>query len=180
MARARRRRAGARLIRSRVVDTTAILAALAARFPGDVVRLETVGAPAIRVGASDIVAVATFLKTEPTLAFDCLSNESGVDYPKRDEIEVVYQLFSYTHRHALVLKVGVPRDNARLATVATVWRAAIWQEREIFDLLGVDFVGHPDLRRILLPEDCVGHPLRKDYVEPTEYHGISTKRESML
>lgn len=180
MARARRRRAGARLIGSRVVDTTAILAALAARFPGDVVRLETVGAPAIRVRADDIVAVATFAKSEPTLAFDCLSNQTGVDYPKREEIEVVYHLFSYTHRHALVLKVGVPRDHARLATVSTVWRAAIWQEREIFDLLGVDFVGHPDLRRILLPEDWVGHPLRKDYVEPTEYHGISTKRESML
>ena len=96
------------------------------------------------------------------------------------KFEVVYHLFSYTHRHALVLKVGVPRDNARLATVSTVWRAALWQEREIFDLLGVDFEGHPDLRRILLPEDWVGHPLRKDYVEPTEYHGISTKRESML
>jgi NADH-quinone oxidoreductase subunit C len=95
-------------------------------------------------------------------------------------MEVVYHLFSYRHRHAVVLKVGVARDNPRLATVSTVWRAAIWQEREIFDLLGVDFVGHPDLRRILLPEDWVGHPLRKDYVEPTEYHGISTKRESML
>jgi NADH-quinone oxidoreductase subunit C len=84
------------------------------------------------------------------------------------------------HRHALTVKVGVARDDPRLATVATVWRTAIWQEREIFDLLGVVFAGHPDLRRILLPEDWVGHPLRKDYVEPTEYHGISTKRESML
>jgi NADH-quinone oxidoreductase subunit C len=162
------------------VDTTAILAALAARFPGEVVRLETVGEPAIRVRASDLGAVAHFLKTDPALAFDCLSNQSGVDYPKRDEIEVVYHLFSYRHRHALVLKVGMPRDHPRLATASTVWRAAIWQEREIFDLLGVHFVGHPDLRRILLPEDWVGHPLRKDYVEPTEYHGISTKRESML
>lgn len=162
------------------METDAILAALAARFPGDVVALDAVREPAIRVRANDLVAVAIFLKHEPTLAFDCLSNQSGVDYPKRDEIEVVYHLFSYRLRHAVVLKVGVPRDNPRLATASTVWRAAIWQEREIFDLLGVDFVGHPDLRRILLPEDWVGHPLRKDYVEPTEYHGISTKRESML
>ena len=72
------------------------------------------------------------------------------------------------------------RDNPTMPTVSGVWRTAIWQEREIFDLLGVVFEGHPDLRRILLPEDWVGHPLRKDFVEPTEYHGISTKRESML
>jgi NADH-quinone oxidoreductase subunit C len=162
------------------MDTAAIFAVLAARFPGGVVTLATTGAPAIRVRPTDLLAVATFCKTDPALAFDCLSNESGVDYPKRDEIEVVYHLFSYSLRHALVLKVGVPRDNPRVATVSAVWRAAIWQEREIFDLLGVDFVGHPDLRRILLPEDWVGHPLRKDYVEPETYHGISTKRESML
>jgi NADH-quinone oxidoreductase subunit C len=162
------------------LDTAATLATLAARFPGGVVTLEEQGEPAIRVDPARIVAVATFVKTDPVLAFDCLSNQSGVDYPKRDQMEVVYHLFSYRHRHALVLKVGVSRDDPRLATVSTVWRTAIWQEREIFDLLGVVFVGHPDLRRILLPEDWVGHPLRKDYVEPTEYHGISTKRESML
>ncbi len=95
-------------------------------------------------------------------------------------IEVVYHLFSYRHRHAVVVKAAASRDAPTLPTVSTVWRAAIWQEREIFDLLGVVFTGHPDLRRILLPEDWVGHPLRKDYVEPTEYHGISTKRESLL
>jgi NADH-quinone oxidoreductase subunit C len=162
------------------VDTSAIHATLATRFPAAIGALESGGEPAIRVRPTDIVAVATFLKTEPALAFDCLSNQSGVDYPKREQIEVVYHLFSYALRHAVVLKVGVPRDNPRLATVSAVWRTAIWQEREIFDLLGVDFSGHPDLRRILLPEDWIGNPLRKDYAEPTEYHGISTKRESML
>ena len=136
--------------------------------------------PAIRVQPAAIVAVCTFLKSEPDLAFDCLSNQSGIDYPARNEIEVVYHLFSYRLRHACVLKVGVSRDNPALASVVGVWRTANWQEREIFDLLGVVFDGHPDLRRILLPEDWVGHPLRKDFVEPTEYHGISTKRESML
>src|SRR5689334_1578413 len=155
-----------------------MLAILAGRFPG-AVTLDARTEPARRVAPADLVAVATFLKNDPALAFDCLSNETGVDQPKRDEIEVVYHLFSYRHRHAVVLKVGLPRDRPRLATVATIWRTAIWQEREIFDLLGVDFTGHPDLRRILLPEDWVGHPLRKDYVEPTEYHGISTQRESM-
>ena len=147
---------------------------------GDAVALESGTSPAIRVQPAAIVAVCAFLKAESELAFDCLSNQSGVDYPARNEIEVVYHLFSYRLRHACVLKVGVSRDNPELASVCGVWRTAIWQEREIFDLLGVVFVGHPDLRRILLPEDWVGHPLRKDYVEPTEYHGISTKRESML
>ena len=162
------------------MDTAEIFAALSARFPGGAVMLETVGAPAIRVRPADLLAVATFCKTDPALAFDCLSNETGVDYPKREQIEVVYHLFSYTLRHALTLKIGLARDNPRVATVSAVWRSAIWQEREIFDLLGVDFAGHPDLRRVLLPEDWVGHPLRKDYVEPETYHGISTKRESML
>lgn len=160
--------------------TDVIHAKLAARFPGGVVTLDATSEPSIRVRPADILAVATFCKTDPALRFDCLSNQSGVDYPKRSEIEVVYHLFSYALRQALVLKVGVSRDHPRLATLSAVWRTAIWQEREIFDLLGVDFVGHPDQRRILLPEDWVGHPLRKDYVEPESYHGISTKRESML
>jgi NADH-quinone oxidoreductase subunit C len=162
------------------LDTTAIHALLAARFPGPGLTLIHKRRPAVRVPPAQLVAVRRCFASDPTLAFDCLSNQTGVDYPKRDEIEVVYHLFSYRHRHALVVKVGVPRDNPRLATVSTIWRTAIWQEREIFDLLGVVFSDHPDLRRILLPEDWVGHPLRKDYVEPTEYHGISTKRESLL
>ena len=165
---------------TRPVDATAISAALAARFPHAIGALASGNAPAVVVRPADLVVVATHLKTDAALAFDCLSNQSGVDYPKRGEIEIVYHLFSYRHRHALVLKVAVSRDAPSIATASGVWRAAIWQEREIFDLLGVEFVGHPDLRRILLPEDWVGHPLRKDYVEPTEYHGISTKRESML
>jgi NADH-quinone oxidoreductase subunit C len=162
------------------LDAAAIHARLRARFPNAVGDLAGKGEPAIAVEAADVVAVATHLKTDPELAFDCLSNQSGVDYPARRQIEIVCHLFSYRHRHAVVLKVGVPRDTPTCATLSSVWRTAIWQEREIFDLLGVVFTGHPDLRRILLPEDWVGYPLRKDYVEPAEYHGISTTRESLL
>jgi len=162
------------------VDAPALHQRLKERFGEAIGVLESGMDRAIRVQPAAIVDVCRFLKTEPDLAFDCLSNQSGVDYPARNEIEVVYHLFSYRLRHACVLKVGVSRDDPALASVAPVWRTAIWQEREIFDLLGVVFAGHPDLRRILLPEDWVGHPLRKDFVEPTEYHGISTKRESML
>jgi NADH-quinone oxidoreductase subunit C len=127
-----------------------------------------------------IVEVGRFLAIEPDLAFDCLSNLAGVDYPKRAVIEVVYNLYSYRHRHAFTLKVGATRDDPIVPTVSGVWSHADWAEREVFDLLGVVFTGHPDLRRILMPEDWPGHPLRKDFVEPEEYHGISTSRESLL
>ena len=127
-----------------------------------------------------IADVCRFTKDDPELAFDCLSNLSGVDYPKRGVIEIVYNLYSYRHRHLFALKVGAPRDNPVVPTVSGIWQHADWQERETFDLLGVTFTDHPDLRRILMPEDWPGHPLRKDFVEPEEYHGISTSRESLL
>jgi len=124
--------------------------------------------------------VCRFLRDTPDLDFDCLSNQSGVDYKAKGVIEVVYHLFSFRHRHWIVLKVDVPRDQAVMPTVESVWKAANWQEREIYDLLGVTFDGHSDLRRLLMPEDWLGYPLRKDFVEPEEYHGISTRRESLL
>jgi NADH-quinone oxidoreductase subunit C len=162
------------------VDAATIHERLRARFGDAIGDLEAGLDPAVRVQAALVPAIADYLERDGELAFDCLSNQSGVDYPQRGEIEVVYHLYSYRLRHAFVLKTAVPRDAATMPTVSSVWSTAIWQEREIFDLLGVTFEGHPDLRRILLPEDWVGHPLRKDFVEPTEYHGISTKRESML
>ena len=161
------------------MDTAAIHTRLQARF-GEVIAPLDAGETAIRVQSSAMPAVGEFLRSDPELAFDCLSNQSGVDYPKRSEIEVVCHLYSYRHRHACVLKAAVARDSPAMPTMASVWPTAIWQEREIFDLLGVVFEGHPDLRRLLMPEDWVGHPLRKDFVEPEEYHGISTKRESMF
>jgi NADH-quinone oxidoreductase subunit C len=125
-----------------------------------------------------ILEVCRFLRDDPQIAFDCLNNETGVDY--KDRIEVVYHLFSYKYHHGCVLKVKLPRDKPVIATVESIWNAANWMEREIFDLLGVTFEGHSDMRRILMPEDWQGHPLRKDFVEPLEYHGISTVRESPI
>jgi len=125
-----------------------------------------------------IVEVSRFLRDDPEAAMDCLSNETGVDY--KDRIEVVYHLYSYRYRHGCVLKVKLPRDNPTVATVEEIWKSANWMEREIFDLLGVTFDGHSDMRRILMPEDWPGYPLRKDFVEPLEYHGISTVRESPI
>jgi NADH-quinone oxidoreductase subunit C len=161
--------------------TPEIFAALEARFGDSILELSEAGFdPSIRVSPAALVEICLFLRDEEGFEFDCLSNESGVDYPKRDEIEVVYHLYSYVHCHGVVLKAATPRDDARLPTVEGVWKTANWMEREIYDLLGVHFDGHTDLRRIMMPEDWVGHPLRKDFVEPEEYHGIPTRRESLL
>ncbi|HLI79956.1 MAG TPA: NADH-quinone oxidoreductase subunit C [Candidatus Binataceae bacterium] len=134
--------------------------------------------PFMVVDPSALVEICQYLKDDSATAFDCLSNESGVDY--KDRIEVVYHLFSYQNRHQVVLKVKLPRDGPTVPTLENVWKSANWMEREIYDLLGVTFEGHSDMRRILMPEDWVGHPLRKDFVEPQEYHGISTVRESPI
>lgn len=134
----------------------------------------------VRVAPDAWIEVARFLRDQPDLAFDCLSNQSGLDRPADGQLEVVCHLFSYRHRHAFVIKTGTPREEPSVPTLGEVWPAANWLEREIFDLLGVDFAGHPDQRRLMMPEDWVGHPLRKDFVEPEEYHGIRTQRPNPL
>ena len=134
--------------------------------------------PWMVVEPAALLEVCQFLKDDPATSMDCLSNESGVDY--KDHIEVVYHLFSYRHRHQAMLKVKLPRENPSVATLENLWKSANWMEREIFDLVGVNFENHSDLRRLLMPEDWIGYPLRKDFVEPQDYHGISTVRESPI
>lgn len=163
------------------MDVTEIHGRLKARFEAGVGDCTaTAKDPFIAIQPAALAEVCRFLRDEPELRFDCLSNQSGVDYKAKGHIEVVYHLYSYTHRHWIVLKVDVSRDHAVLPTVQGIWKAANWHEREIYDLLGVTFEGHPDLRRLLMPEDWIGHPLRKDFVEPEQYHGIDTRRESLL
>jgi NADH-quinone oxidoreductase subunit C len=132
------------------------------------------------VQAADLVALCEYLKADPDLAMDCLMNLGAVDYPKRNQIEVVYHLFSYQKRHAFILKVQLDRAAPEVDSLEPVWKAADWLEREQFDLMGVVFKGHPDLRRIMMPDDWIGHPLRKDYKEETQWHNITTTRESPL
>lgn len=162
-------------------STAEIFQLLKKQFGDAILELSELGRdPAIFVERSAIVSVCQFLRDEPGLEFDCLSNLSGVDYPKKPAIQIVYHLYSYKHLHVVVLKVDALRDDPAVSTVEGVWKGANWMEREVFDLLGVTFEGHSDMRRILMPEDWVGHPLRKDFVEPEEYHGIPTRRESLL
>src|SRR5205814_1346648 len=106
------------------VDAAAIHQQLRARFPDAVGALEEGMSPAIRVAPTAIVDVCRYLKTDPALAFDCLSNQSGIDYPKRNEIEIVYHLISYRLRHDCALKVSVSRDNPAMPSVCGVWRTA--------------------------------------------------------
>ncbi len=127
--------------------------------------------PFFFVSADKINAVSLFLRDEESLQFDNLSCLSGMDYDK-DNLAVVYHLYSYVHHHKLVVKVVVPKSNPVVNTVSDVWAAADWHEREAYDLVGMTFEGHPDLRRILLPEDWEGHPLRKDYKVPEFYRGM--------
>jgi NADH-quinone oxidoreductase subunit C len=146
--------------------------------------------PFVVIDPPDLMEVCRFLHDHPKLRFELLNCISGVDYLEPDpkkapkagfepHLEVVYHLSSFTHRHRFVLKLILPRwkDNKpgalpEVPSVTSVWRTAEWHEREVYDLAGVWFTGHPNLSRILLSEDWEGHPLRKDYEFPLEYHGI--------
>jgi NADH-quinone oxidoreductase subunit C len=131
-----------------------------------------------RVAPAEVVRVLRALRDESDFAFDFLQNLTAIDWPKTSSFELVYHLFSYRHRHELVVKTTVPRDEPRLPSCAPLWNNADWLEREQYDLFGVVFTGHPDLRRLLLPDDWVGHPMRKDYREAAEYRGMPTTRPS--
>jgi NADH-quinone oxidoreductase subunit C len=141
---------------------------------------ETKGDRFVVVKGEKIVEVCRFLKTTVGLEFDYCQDITAIDWPARKVIEVVYHVYSLVHRHGLVVKVETDRDKPTLATVEGVWKAATWLEREIYDLFGVNFEGHSDLRRILMPDDWVGYPLRKDYQEAGGYHGIGNTRPDPL
>lgn len=122
-------------------------------------------------------AIAQFMRDDPALAFDWLSCITAVDYVADDELCAVYELYSMQHKHWFAVKVFVDRKKPAIPSVMDLWSAADWHEREAYDLMGIVFEGHTDLRRILLPEDWEGHPLRKDYEFPREYHGIPGSTE---
>lgn len=117
-----------------------------------------------------LTLVARLLRDDPELAFDSLMCLSGLDWP--EYLEVVYHLHSMKHNHKVTLKVRCSKDDPVVPTVCRLWPTAEWHEREAYDLVGVRFEGHPDLRRILLPEDWEGHPLRKDYQPPAFWHDV--------
>ena len=136
--------------------------AIRARFP-EALRevILAVDVPTFLVEREQVEAVARFLKEE--LEYRLPVCASGVD--RGEQFEVVYHLMSLATNRIVGLKLAVPREDPHVPSLVGVWRGVDWHEREIFDLLGIRFDGHPDLRRILLPDDWEGHPLRKDYTE---------------
>ena len=153
-----------------------ILSKLKERFGAVVSELDTSSHdPWIGVDPRQIDTVALFCKEDPDLDFKSLMSLSGVD--DHSGIKIVYHLHSLTKLHKIVLKVTVTKIEPVTLSVTGVWQGANWFERECFDLFGVRFEGHPDLRRLLLPDDWEGHPLRKEYVFPTEYGGVDNTRD---
>ncbi|RMH38337.1 MAG: NADH-quinone oxidoreductase subunit D [Nitrospirae bacterium] len=152
----------------RVLDT------LAARFPKQVLSVwedPKRGDLVAHIRADGLREVAQFLHDEPSIAFDHITDVCSVDYPDAlERFEVVYHFLSLPHRTRIRLKARVPEDNPTIASICDIWKGANFMEREVYDLMGIRFAGHPDLRRILLPEDYdEGHPLRKDF--PAEGKG---------
>jgi NADH-quinone oxidoreductase subunit C len=168
-----------------------IVAVLEQKF-GERIRSKNLTAmdPFVVVDGADLFEIARFLREDERLRFDLLNCISGVDYLEPDpkkvakagfepHLEVVYHLSSFRHNHRIVVKVSLPRwkgdkvgELPELPSLNSVWRAADWHEREVYDLIGVVFTDHPNPTRILLADDWIGHPLRKDYEYPLEYHGI--------
>ena len=143
-------------------------------FGDSVLSLEEVVLDSFILIAPDATAdIARYLAEEDELAFDSLMCLSGVDLGVKEEnLEIVYHLFSMTHRHTVVLKTILSKEDPHIPSVEHIWKTANWHEREAYDLYGITFEGHSDLRRILMPEDWEGYPLRKDYKDPEFYRGM--------
>ena len=165
------------------MDPVAIGERVRAVAPGVEARMSDNGQPFLLVPPSDIVRVATLLRDDPALRFDSLCDLTGWDLlkypatPPSTAITVAYYLHSLSLRHHLTLKVFAPRDACTVPSVSGVWPVANYFEREVYDLLGVVFAGHPNLKRIMMPDDWLGHPLRKDYIYPEAYNGVAHLRE---
>jgi NADH-quinone oxidoreductase subunit C len=125
---------------------------------------EAHGEVTLVVSREQIADICRWLRDDLDLRYDLLTDMAGVDYLGREpRFEVVYHLYSIPHNRRLRLKVWVPESDPVVPSVTAVWRTANWHEREAFDMLGIRFADHPDLRRIYMPDDYPGHPLRKDF-----------------
>ncbi len=148
------------------MDSTALVALMQEALAG--VHLERVASrdlqTTVYIARDDVPAVMLAMRDRPELRFSVLAEVTAVDFwPREPRFELIYLLISLEHRFRVRLKVPLSSDSARVATVSHVWPSANWLEREVWDLFGIVFDGHPDPRRLLLPEDWEGFPLRKDY-----------------
>lgn len=139
--------------------------AIKAQFPELTVTADPLDEQALIVPSSALAELLAWLKENPACAMHYLDFMTAADYPP-ERLRLAYSLFSFTHNHRLIIKTDINRDNAEIASVTQLWQNADWNEREVYDLYGVTFTGHPDLRRLLMPEDWEGWPLRKDFTHP--------------
>jgi NADH-quinone oxidoreductase subunit C len=151
------------------MDPLQIAKTIEEKFPGQVLSTTThAGQVGVSIKKDLIKDICLFLRDEPSLKMNHLSDLTAVDFSRYPgdtgpRFEVVYNMISNVHHHRIRLKVRVPEEDPRIDSVSSIWQTANWHERETFDLMGIKFNGHPDLRRILLPEEWEGHPLRKEY-----------------
>lgn len=143
---------------------------------GEVTEDITSSPKAVGVPAADLVRICTALQQDPSTYFDSLSCVTGIDNgPEANTMEVVYNLYSIPFHHHLMLKVRLPREQPEVQSISEVWKTAEWHERELFDMFGIVVKNHPDLRRILMPADWEGYPLRKDYKHQEYYRNIKVE-----
>ena len=134
----------------------------------------------IFVSPDSLLKVAQFLKEDSDLRFEYLSDIRGVDYLDQDQeprFEAVYELQSFEHNHSVRIRVGLEEENPSVPTLSGLWKGALYPERELFDMFGFDVSGHPDLKRIIMPEEWEGHPLRRDYPLTIEDVAFSHNRD---
>ena len=141
----------------------ALLATIKTAFPPAAYDAEA-ARPALYIGADALIALLTFLREDSDLQLTRMENVTAVDW--KDRFEMVYHLFSPVHLHWLTVKVTLPHNAPAVPSATAVFPGTAFEEREIYDLMGIVFTGHPDLRRIFHRDDFVGHPLRKDFVPP--------------
>ena len=148
------------MTREALVERLSALLPHAAAVPPEAVRDQAV----VVIQRDALATSLVTLRDHPELRFEMLTDLTAVDYHGREpRFEVIYQLYSITNNHRLRVRVPVPEDDPTVPTAVAVWKSANWAERETFDMFGIRFAGHPDLRRILMYPEFVGYPLRKDY-----------------
>lgn len=133
---------------------------------------------ALAIDSTKVEEVMTLLKDNEASFCDLLSCLTAIDNgPEANTMEVIYNLYSIPLEHSIMIKTVISRDMPEISTVSHLWQTANWHEREAYDLFGIKFSNHPDLRRILMPADWEGYPMLKDYEEPATYRGMKTIRE---
>ena len=165
------------------MESLEIVEKLKEKFGAEIIDVsEFMGQYAVSLKPAKIMDICRYLHDDPDLYMDYLADLCGVDYPDRKyRFEVVYNLFSIKHRHRIRIKALLQEKDPNVDSVVPVWAGANWHEREACDMYGIVFDGHPDLRRILMPDDWEGYPLRKDYPlkgpDDAEYKGMDELKD---